>query len=167
MGRRAYDRWRVALAAMGLLISAYLTLLHFDAGIPLVCNEGQFVDCRQVVTSPSSVVLGVPVAAYGVVWFLVALALARASLRLEGAVEPPRLRSAALWWTGAGVAAVLWLVYQELGVVGKVCAWCTAVHLIVLALFVLQVLSDPRRAGQGRASVGQSPSPPPRGPRAR
>ena len=94
MGRRAYDRWRVALAAMGLLISAYLTLLHFDAGIPLVCGEGQFVDCRQVVTSPSSVMLGVPVAACGVVWFLVALALARASLRLEGAVESPRLRSA-------------------------------------------------------------------------
>ncbi|HQT96136.1 MAG TPA: vitamin K epoxide reductase family protein, partial [Thermoanaerobaculaceae bacterium] len=84
----------------------------------------------------------------GLVWFAVALALARASLRVEGAGEPPRLRAASLWWTGAGVVAVLWLVYQELGVIGKVCVWCTAVHLVVLALLVLQVLSAPRRTGR-------------------
>ena len=110
------------------------------------------MNCEQVITSPSSVVLGVPVAAWGLVWFVVAMALAWASLRVDAAVEPPRLRAAALLWTGAGVASVLWLVYQELGVVGKVCAWCTAVHLVVLALFVLQVLSDPRRTEQGPAS---------------
>ena len=149
MERRGYDRWRLALALAGALISAYLALLHFDAGIPLVCSAGSFVNCERVLTSPSSVVLGVPVAVYGVVWFVVAAALAGASLRAGRAPEPPRLRTAALGWTGAGVASVLWLVYQELGVVGRLCAWCTAVHGLVLALLVLQVVSDPRRAGQG------------------
>lgn len=152
MTRRGYDRARAALAAIGILISAYLTLLHYDTGIPLVCSGGSLVNCEQVLTSPSSVVLGVPVAAYGLAWFVVALGLALGSLRVTGDVEPPRLRAAALWWTGAGVASVLWLIYQELGVVGKVCAWCTGVHLIVLALLVLQVLSDGLRTGQGPAS---------------
>lgn len=148
MSRRGYDRWRLALAATGVLISVYLTLLHFTTKIRLMCRAGGIVNCEQVITSPSSIVFGVPVAAYGVVWFVVALALAWASLRMHGAVEPPGLRRMALWWTGAGVASVLWLLYQELGVVGKLCLWCTAVHVIVLALFALQVLSDGLRTGE-------------------
>ncbi len=152
MTRRGYDRWRVALAAAGLAISAYLTLLHYDTQVPLVCSGGSLVNCEQVLTSASSIVFGVPVAAYGLLWFVVALGLAWASLRVTAEVEPPRLRAAALWWTGIGMASVLWLVYQELGVVGKVCAWCTGVHVIVLVLLVLQVLSDGLRTGQGPAS---------------
>ena len=152
MGRRGYDRWRVTLAGAGVLISGYLTLLHFDRHIPLVCSAGALVNCEQVLSSPSSMVLGVPVAAYGIAWFVVAFVLAWASLRVQGAVEPPRLRTAALWWTGVGVVSVLWLVYQELGVVGKLCAWCTAIHGIVLALFALQVLSDGLRTGRDVAS---------------
>jgi uncharacterized membrane protein len=152
MSLRAYDRLRLALTAIGAGISAYLTLLHYDSHVPLVCSGGPLVNCEQVLTSPSSIVLGVPVAAYGLVWFAVAVALAVRSLRVRGGLEPPRLRAAGLAWTALGTLSVLWLIYQELGVVGKICAWCTAVHLIVIAVLVLQVLSDPLRTGQGPAS---------------
>ncbi len=152
MTLRGYDRWRAALAGLGVLVSGYLTLLHYDGRIPLVCTSGSLVNCEQVLTSPSSRVLGVPVAAFGLVWFLAALALAWGSLRPRPAPEPPGLRATALAWTAAGTASVLWLIYQELGVVGKVCVWCTIVHLLVLALLVLQVLSDPLRTGHGPAS---------------
>ncbi len=146
MRPRSLDRLRLALAALGLLISAYLTLLHYDSAVPLVCGRGALVDCETVLASPSASVLGVPVAAWGLAWFAVALALALLSLRPGTRGESPPLRAAGLGWTLIGTAAVLWLIYQEVGVIGRLCAWCTAVHLVVLALLVLQVLRESPRA---------------------
>jgi uncharacterized membrane protein len=50
-----------------------------------------------------------------------------------------------------GTLMVLWLVYQEIGVIGKICAWCTAVHVLVLALLVVQVRAyrPQRETGSG------------------
>jgi uncharacterized membrane protein len=92
-------------------------------------------DCAQVLTSPESVVLGVPVAAYGLLWFAVALVLALGLLRRP----TPGLFRLNLVWTLIGTATVLYLVAVELLVVGRICIWCTAVHVIVLALLVVQV----------------------------
>lgn len=143
MSLRGYDRLRVLLTAAGLLIAGYLTLLHYDANVPLVCSGGAFVNCEQVLTSASAYLLGVPVAVWGLGWFAVALVLALLSARARA--EPAWLRAAGFGWVLAGTANVLWLVYQELGVVGKICAWCTAIHVVVLALLVIQVMSDPLR----------------------
>ncbi len=147
MPLRSYDRLRMALSVAGLLIAGYLTLLHYDSNVPLVCSGGTFVNCEQVLTSSSAYVAGIPVAVLGIAWFGVAVALALLSSRARGRGEPAWLRTAGLGWVLVGTAAVLWLVYQELGVIGKLCAWCTAVHVIILALLVIQVLSDPLRAG--------------------
>lgn len=149
MRRRSYDRLRVLLSVAGLLIAGYLTLLHYDSNVPLVCSGGAFVNCEQVLTSSSAFVAGIPVAVLGLLWFAVALALALLSSRARARGEPAWMRTAGLAWTLVGTAAVLWLVYQEFGVIGKICAWCTAVHVIVLALLVVQVQSDPLRAGPG------------------
>lgn len=138
MHPRSSDRLRLALTVLGLAVAAYLTLLHYDTGIPLVCGRGSIVDCETVLSSPSSVVLGAPVALWGLLWFVVAFVLAALSAR-AGTGERPALRAAGLVWTFVGTAAVLWLVYQEIGVVGKICAWCTAIHAIVLALLFVQV----------------------------
>ena len=40
----------------------------------------------------------------------------------------------------AGMAFVLWLVYAELFVVRAICLWCTVVHVLAFALFVIVVL---------------------------
>jgi uncharacterized membrane protein len=37
----------------------------------------------------------------------------------------------------AGIAFVLYLVYTELLTLGAICLWCTAVHVITVALFAL------------------------------
>jgi uncharacterized membrane protein len=136
---RAYDRLRVAQAAAGLAIAGYLTLLHYNSDIPLVCAGGSFVDCATVLNSPSAVVFGIPVAVWGLAWFAVAVALSVLFLRCPAGAKPPALRAAGLGWALAGAGGVLWLVYQELGVVGRLCAWCTAVHVAVLALLVVEV----------------------------
>jgi uncharacterized membrane protein len=129
----------MSLSAAGLGISAYLTLLHYDSDIPLVCSSGTFVDCATVLNSPSSVVMGVPVAVWGLIWFAVAAGLAVLFLRQPPEAKPRALRTAGLGWSLGGAAGVLWLVYQEIAIVGRLCAWCTAVHLIVLALLVVEI----------------------------
>jgi uncharacterized membrane protein len=138
---RAWDRVRAALSLAGLGMSAYLTLLHYDSNVPLACAAGTFVDCATVLASPSSVVMGVPVAVWGLLWFVVATVLAILFLRCPPDAKPGALRAAALSWALVGTATVLWLVFQEIGVVGKLCAWCTAVHAVVLALLVVEVQS--------------------------
>ncbi len=145
MRLRSYDRLLVMLSAVGLAIAGYLTLLHYDSSVPLVCSGGSLVNCEQVLTTASSVVFGVPVAAWGLLWFAVSLALAILSSRSRGHVESPAWRSASLAWASIGTLSVFWLVYQELGVIGRICAWCTAVHVLVLALLVIQVSSAPIR----------------------
>ncbi len=135
-------RWiRPALAAIGVAIAAYLTLLHYDTAVPLYCSNTGSVDCQQVLTSAQSVVLGLPVALYGLVWFAVAL-----WLLVGGSAWKDR---AANLWTLVGAVAVVYLVYTELIVIGKICLWCTSVHVIVLAIFVLQSLGAPRAAADG------------------
>lgn len=152
MTHRSYGRLRIALTVIGLAIAAYLTLLHYDSNVPLACGEGSFINCETVLTSSASVVLGVPVAVWGLLWFAVALVLAVPAARTGAGGEPalPRpalLRAAGLTWVLLGTATVLWLVYQEIAVVGRICIWCTAIHLLVLALLVVEV-----RAGGAEAA---------------
>jgi uncharacterized membrane protein len=145
-GSRSLDRVRLVLAVIGLAIAGYLTLQHYDGGLPLACGQGSFVDCETVLTSPSSMVLGLPVAMWGIAWFGVAVALSVPALR--GPPSSSSLHYVRFAWTLVGTATVLWLVYQELGIIGKICAWCTGIHVLVLALLVVEV-----RAHEGAAPV--------------
>lgn len=146
MRQRTADRLTLALALVGLLIVGYLTLLHYDSSVPLVCSAGSYVNCETVLTSPSATVLGVPVAVWGLAWFTVASALAAGLLRAQVRDAWNTLRIASLAWTAAGTVGVLYLVYQEVGVIGKLCAWCTGVHVIIVAMLVVQVAGLPERA---------------------
>ncbi len=141
---RTTDRLTLLLTLAGLLISGYLTLLHYDSSVPLVCSAGSYVNCETVLTSPSATVAGVPVAVWGLVWFgfatLFALALVSAGARTDSPTLG-ELRRVALVWTVAGVVGVMYLVYQEVGVIGKICAWCTAVHVIIVLMLIVQASS--------------------------
>ena len=120
-------------ALAGLVIALYLSAAHASAAVPLYCSQSGLVDCARVTTSPSSVVAGVPVAYAGVLWFAVmaALLVPAAGGRLTG--------QARLLWSAAGVLAVLSLLAAELYVIGALCLWCSAVHLLVLLIFALTV----------------------------
>jgi len=127
-------RWQVVLSAIGLGISAYLTLTHYFAEqVPLACSTGGVVDCEQVTTSAESVLGPVPVAVLGVVWFGVLLLLLLARARQATA----QLLMAQMVWAVAGLLMVFYLVYAELFLIGALCLWCTAVHVVVVVLFLL------------------------------
>lgn len=124
-------RWQIGLALLGLAISAYLTATHYFAEqVPLACSAGGIVDCEQVTSSAESMVGPVPVAVLGVVWFLgsALLVVARARQKLVGLQ---------MIWAVGGLLSVFYLVYAELFLIGALCLWCTAIHVLVVVLFLL------------------------------
>lgn len=132
----------VAAGVAGVLISAYLTVVHY-AEAQLACVTASFVDCDAVTTSSYSFVPGteIPVALAGIVWSAASAAAGILALR----AEPPWLRPAQLAWSAAGVAAALYLIYAEIAVIGAICEWCTALHVLIVATFFL-ALSRMQRA---------------------
>lgn len=133
------------LAVAGTVVAAYLTYAHYASSTILACGGSGLVNCERVTTSAQSIVAGVPVALLGLAWFVVTTAL----------VSPPAWRSRTRWvhWArladvGLGMAMVLWLIYAELFVIRAICLWCTVVHVIVFALFVLVMLYGWEETGQ-------------------
>ena len=138
--------WQAGLASVGLLISAYLVATHYFAEqVPLACSTGGIVDCEQVTTSAESMVGPLPVAVLGVVWCV-------GYLLLLGA-RAPRANSDGLLnlqmlWAVLGLVSIFYLVYAELFLIGALCLWCTAFHLIVALLFLITLweFTAPRAA---------------------
>ncbi len=113
------------LAALGLVIAAYLTLTKLGGGLP-VC--GPVSGCEDVAKSEYSAILGVPIAAFGAL-FSGALAV----LGLAWARTGDRRALMVAYGLGlVGVIVVGYLTYLELFVVYAVCAWCVAYGLTVV-----------------------------------
>lgn len=143
----------LALSVAGVVVSAYLTFVHYTEPTALSCPDNGAINCTKVITSPQSMVLGIPVAVLGVVFFVVMLALcspwAWRSVRRE--VTWARMTGVAV-----GIGWVLYLVGVELLSVHAICLWCTAVHLLTFGLFVavlaasLHVSEEPPLASRQR-----------------
>ena len=122
------------ICAIALADAAYLTYIHYANPTGLHCSTSGFVNCTAVTTSIYSHPFGVPVAVAGLAWSFVMLLLCsprgwRASSRW---VSPVRLAGSV-----AGVGMVMYLVYVELFSLGHLCEYCTVVHLMTIALFIV------------------------------
>ncbi len=133
---------RLGLSLVGVAISAYLTLVHYDHHVSLTCPlHGGLVNCEAVVTSASSVVLGLPIALWGVLWFVVAGVLA--GWPLVAGATTAGARTVTMVWSVIGILSVLYFLYLELHVDGHLCIWCTMIHALVLAYLASIALSPP------------------------
>jgi uncharacterized membrane protein len=132
----AVPRWvpavTLALAVAGLALSIYLTIEHFSGSTSLACPETGVVNCLKVTTSAQSKVFGIPVAVLGLAYFVAMIPLC---LPVAWRDPRPLVGRARLVASGAGVAFVLYLLYAELLVIGNICLWCTAVHVVTFLLF--------------------------------
>jgi uncharacterized membrane protein len=131
----------LALAILGLVISAYETYAHFNgshlAGCPT--GGGGTFNCTAVITSPQSMVFGViPVAILGLAFYVAAVPLfspwAWRTQRRE--VHLLRLGSVIV-----GMGFVMYLIYAELYQIGDICEYCTVVHVVTFLLFCVTVFS--------------------------
>ncbi|GLW63214.1 hypothetical protein Arub01_14580 [Actinomadura rubrobrunea] len=131
------------LTLVGLAISAYLLYSHYNDDA-LLCTTSGKLDCHAVTTSEYSALLGVPLPWLGLAFFVGFAAL----------ISPPALRSPwpPLRWgrlasVCVGVLFVVYLVTVELAILGKICQWCTGVHIVTILLFALVLFDEFRRAG--------------------
>ena len=128
------------LAVIGLAISVYLTIVHYNTGVQLYCSGSGLVNCERVTTSQFSHVPGlsaIPITIPGMLWFAVSGVLAFAAWRIW-----PELRSLLITevvWSALGMVTILYLIYAEIVVLHAICAWCTALHVIIFLGFLIAV----------------------------
>jgi uncharacterized membrane protein len=121
------------VALVGVFVALYLAL--YKAGIigALACGTG---GCETVQTSKWSKFLGLPVAFWGVGYYVAVLTLTLAALQDRWA-DSRRLSLALLLLTGWGVVFSAWLTYLELFVINAICRWCVVSAVIAVVLFGL------------------------------
>jgi len=142
--------WIISLFGLG--VSTYLTITHYDTGVPLACSDNGVINCALVTSSPESMVFGViPVAVLGLAFFVFMVA---ATSPWAWRSRYPQVAMVRLASVLVGIGFVLYLVYTELFTLDHICLWCTSVHVLTFLLFVLILISaavgygfrDPDRA---------------------
>jgi len=135
-----------ALALAGIFISLYLTLYKLGVIGELSCTIGS---CETVNTSKWSRFLGLPVAAWGLLFYLdvFVIALVGTLSRFEHAPVVSLVLAAE---AAVGVLFSAWLTYLELGVIHAICIWCVTSAVIVTIIFLVSI-ADLREARGRRA----------------
>lgn len=117
-------------AFLGLFAAAVLSIAHV-LKIPVPCGGSS--GCLTVAEHPSAKVLGVPIAFFGVGFFLAQIGL----LIQPSAHRRARILSVGLAAAGVAISAVL-LIYAQ-RVIGATCAWCIASACAMVAILVAGV----------------------------
>ncbi len=132
-----------ALALAGIFISIYLTLYKLGVIGELSCTIGS---CETVNTSRWSVFLGLPVAAWGLFFYIDVFVVALVGTMPRFGNEP--LISIVLVAEAAiGVLFSAWLTYLELAVIHAICIWCVTSAVVVVLILLVSVadLRETRR----------------------
>ena len=125
-----------ALALAGIFISLYLTLYKIGVIGELSCSIGS---CETVNLSKWSRFLGLPVAAWGLFFYLDVFAIALVGTMPRFENEP--LISLVLTAEAAvGVFFSAWLTYLELNVIHAICIWCVTSAVVVTLIFLTSTL---------------------------
>lgn len=124
-----------ALALAGIFISTYLTLYKLGVIGELSCSIGS---CETVNASRWSIFLGLPVATWGLFFYIdvFVIALVGTMPRFENA---PLISVLLAAQAGIGVLFSAWLTYLELAVIHAICIWCITSAVIVLLIMVVSV----------------------------
>jgi len=125
-----------ALALVGAFVATYLTLYKVGAIGELSCTIGS---CTAVQSSKWATFLGLPVAAWGLGFYLSVFAVTIVGLQERFADSKP-IALFLVASSGAGTVFSLWLTYLEAFVIQAWCQWCVVSALIVGGIFIASVL---------------------------
>jgi uncharacterized membrane protein len=145
-------RWAVlstfVLSLSGLAIATYLTIVHFDSSVVLACSSNPGISCEKVTTSAQSYFLGIPVSVLGLGQY-VAMSVLNSPFAWR---RPERwLHVARFSLAAVGFCFILWLIYAEVVIIGAICLWCSAVHLITVAILIILTRVEPAQLGWARS----------------
>ena len=124
-----------ALALAGIFIATYLTLYKLGVIGELSCSIGS---CETVNTSKWSRFAGLPVAGWGVLFyvevFIIAVIGTTARLADQRAISIILVIESAI-----GVLFSAWLTYLELAVIHAICIWCVTSAVIVTLILLVSI----------------------------
>lgn len=125
----------VLLAVLGIGIALYLTLYKVGVIGVLSCSIGS---CETVNTSKWSMLMGIPIAAWGLAAYaaLLVLAMAGSGETREASVPIARTLVALAAWS---VLFSAWLTYLELFVIHAICIWCVTSALLWVVILAVSV----------------------------
>jgi uncharacterized membrane protein len=166
------SRVRTALlvfTALGLLASTYGLYVHYrlqsDPTYISACEVNESVSCQQVLTSQYGSVFGVPVAAGGAIWALLAFMLTAFGLKDPKSETASRVSGYLFVLATLGLASVFYFAYISFFVLKTACPICLTMYVSVIATFLISASSAgpigalPTRLGRDLATVAQTPIP--------
>lgn len=144
----------LALSLVGLAGAVYLGVIHWQVhnlpGHVSFCAVSERMNCDTVALSPYSILWGLPLAAWGGLFYLAIGILALAALRARRAGFPWGLLSLAALWA-VGLSVYLFLL-SEL-VIGSFCLVCGSLYLINLGLLAVAATGLRRSCGTWRLAA--------------
>jgi uncharacterized membrane protein len=157
----------VVFSLIGLVASSMSAYVHYrlltDPSYTSFCDVNTSVNCTQAYLSRFGSLWGVPVALWGVLFFVVVLLLAIAGGRARSASReaiPGYIFSTST----IGLAIVLYLAWASFFQLHTVCLFCATTYIAVIAIFILSggamsmpVAALPQRVGADVRSLGSSP----------
>ncbi len=121
------------VSLLGLVTSLYLTYNHYNPSLEgSFCDITASVSCTVVNTGIYSEIVGVPVAIYGVAWFLFLGILSLGSRKNDELI--PKL----IWLNIGGMLFVAYFIYIEF-LLTTLCPSCTLVHVLIALSLLLSI----------------------------
>jgi uncharacterized membrane protein len=124
------------LALAGIFVAMYLLLYKLGMIGHLTCSIGS---CETVNTSKWASFLGIPVAGWGVAFYVSLFVLALVSTS-ERYAESRGMALALVVVAATGVLFSAWLTWLELFRIHAICQWCVISAILVTVTFVVSVL---------------------------
>lgn len=125
-----------ALALVGVFVALYLTLYKVGAIGELSCTVGS---CTTVQSSKWATFIGLPVAAWGLGFYLSVFAVTLVGLQ-DRFVDSKPIALFLVASSGFGTAFSLWLTYLEAFVIKAWCQWCVVSAILVTCIFIASLL---------------------------
>jgi uncharacterized membrane protein/protein-disulfide isomerase len=164
------SRIRTALlvfTALGLIASTYGLYVHYrmqsDPTYVSACEVNESVSCQQVLTSEYGSVFGVPVAAGGAIWSLLAFMLAAFGLKNPKSETASRVSGYLFVLATLGLASVFYFAYISFFVLKTACPICLTMYVSVIGTFLISATSAgpigalPSRLGRDLALMFKNP----------
>jgi len=120
-----------ALALAGVFVALYLLLYKLGLIGELSCSVGS---CETVNSSKWATFLGLPVAGWGVAYYVGLFVLAVGSTH-ERFADSLTASLVLLLVAASGLLFSLWLTWLELFVIDAICQWCVVSAIIVTIIF--------------------------------
>lgn len=146
----------ILFALCGLSVAFYLAAHEAD-NTPLLCTAPTLSNCNIVATGRYATLLGIPVAQYGVAFYVVIFVLAALALIWDGRL----LRRALQALASIGLVVSVCLTLVEIFVIHTFCIYCLSSAILTVLIFIASLLIEPVRTLLRRSPPANPPLLPP------